>query len=132
DASTMSQNVHVLHHPEFSTKLTEIKRLAGVAVGLLPPKSKPLDFHRDDLNMIVNLLARMQELVTDSIGIAKNLDPEASDGPLTNLDRDVMSALINLGMKADASELAVRRARTGVQQDFNTVFRRAVELVSAR
>lgn len=49
---------------------------------------------------------------------------------LSALDRDVLSALVNLGCAAAAAETAVRQARTQVSgEGFEPLFRRALELV---
>jgi Holliday junction DNA helicase RuvA len=49
---------------------------------------------------------------------------------LTPLDRDVLSALLNLGCTRPAAEAAVRKARAaGTQEEFEPLFRRALELV---
>ncbi len=54
----------------------------------------------------------------------------ARPGALSPLEQDVLSALINLGCGAAAAEAAVRKARaSGVPEDFEPLFRRALELV---
>ena len=46
------------------------------------------------------------------------------------LEQDVLSALLNLGCKASAAEAAVRQAKSaGVPEDFEPLFRKALELV---
>lgn len=51
-------------------------------------------------------------------------------GALSNLDRDVLSALMNLGCQRAAAEVAVRKARAaGAPDEFEPLFRRALELV---
>jgi Holliday junction DNA helicase RuvA len=52
-------------------------------------------------------------------------------GPLlTELDLDLISALVNLGSQRPAAEAAVRKARATVAgEDFETLFRKAMELV---
>lgn len=56
---------------------------------------------------------------------------EAAAAPiLSRLDEDVLSALINLGCARPAAEIAVRKARAGgVPDEFEPLFRRALELV---
>ena len=49
---------------------------------------------------------------------------------LSEIDRDVLSALLNLGCARPAAEAAVRKARTaGTADDFEPVFRRALDFV---
>jgi len=49
---------------------------------------------------------------------------------LSALDRDVLSALINLGCTPAAAETAVRKAKAlGAGEEFEPLFRRALELV---
>jgi Holliday junction DNA helicase RuvA len=50
--------------------------------------------------------------------------------PLTELERDCVSALVNLGGKADTAEVAVRKAAAeGGSGDFEELFRRALSLM---
>lgn len=54
----------------------------------------------------------------------------ASAGALSALDQDVLSALLNLGCQRPAAEAAVRKAKAGgVPDEFEPLFRRALELV---
>src|SRR5579871_2226299 len=58
----------------------------------------------------------------------------APSGALTEVEQDVLSALLNLGCARPAAEAAVRKARAGGQSpgpgaDFEPLFRRALELV---
>ena len=50
---------------------------------------------------------------------------------LSALERDVLSALINLGCNRAAADIAVRKAKPkdGVEPEFESTFRRALELV---
>jgi Holliday junction DNA helicase subunit RuvA len=51
-------------------------------------------------------------------------------GAVSAVEQDVLSALINLGCTAAAAEEAVRKARaSGVPEEFEPLFRRALELV---
>jgi Holliday junction DNA helicase RuvA len=51
-------------------------------------------------------------------------------GAVSAVEQDVLSALINLGCTAAAAEAAVRKARAaGVREEFEPLFRRALELV---
>ena len=49
--------------------------------------------------------------------------------PLSTLDQDVLSALMNLGCAPAAAETAVRQAKLGGAADFEPLFRRALDLV---
>lgn len=54
--------------------------------------------------------------------------PEA--GALSPVSQDVLSALINLGCARPAAEAAIRKARAaGVAEEFEVLFRRALEVV---
>lgn len=54
----------------------------------------------------------------------------AAQPSLSQLDEDVLSALINLGCARPAAEAAVRKARAGgAPDDFEPLFRKAMELV---
>ncbi|MCX6592704.1 MAG: Holliday junction branch migration protein RuvA [Acidobacteria bacterium] len=49
---------------------------------------------------------------------------------ITALDQDVLSALVNLGCQRNAAEAALAKLKaSGAPQDFETLFRRALELV---
>jgi Holliday junction resolvasome RuvABC DNA-binding subunit len=49
---------------------------------------------------------------------------------LSSLDRDVLSALLNLGCSRASAEAAVRKAKAGgTPEEFEPLFRRALELV---
>jgi holliday junction DNA helicase RuvA len=53
----------------------------------------------------------------------------AAAPPLSRLDEDVLSALINLGCARPAAEAAVKKARaSGTPDDFEPLFRKALEL----
>jgi Holliday junction DNA helicase RuvA len=68
----------------------------------------------------------------DAVGIETGAtstaaSPVAKLGPV---EQDVMSALLNLGCNRAAAEGAVRKAKaSGVAEDFEPLFRRALELV---
>jgi len=49
---------------------------------------------------------------------------------LSEIEQDVLSALLNLGCARPAAEQAVRKAKTsGAAMDFEPLFRKALELV---
>jgi Holliday junction DNA helicase RuvA len=55
---------------------------------------------------------------------------ERAEAALSAVGQDVLSALINLGCARPAAEAAIRKARaSGVPEEFETLFRRAMELV---
>jgi Holliday junction DNA helicase RuvA len=61
-------------------------------------------------------------------------DGGAPPAALSAIDQDVLSALLNLGCARPQAEAAVRKAKTapgpgGTAADFETLFRRALELV---
>ena len=54
----------------------------------------------------------------------------AAEPAMSDIDRDVLSALLNLGCARPAADAAVRKARsTGTSSSFEDVFRRALEFV---
>jgi Holliday junction DNA helicase RuvA len=56
--------------------------------------------------------------------------PLVSAAPVSELEADIISALVNLGSPRPAAEAAVRKARTTVPgEEFEPLFRRALELV---
>lgn len=56
--------------------------------------------------------------------------PQETAAALSAVDQDVMSALLNLGCARPHAEAAVRKAKAaGAPQDFEPLFRRALELV---
>jgi Holliday junction DNA helicase RuvA len=56
--------------------------------------------------------------------------PLVSAAPVSGLEADIISALVNLGSPRPAAEAAVRKARTTVPgEEFEPLFRRALELV---
>jgi Holliday junction DNA helicase RuvA len=66
-------------------------------------------------------------------GVGPAVSPVLAAKPaarLGALEQDVLSALLNLGCKASAAESAVRQAKSaGVPEDFEPLFRKALELV---
>jgi len=67
----------------------------------------------------------------DKLPAPANEDPTAPAAPsLSELEEDVMSALLNLGCARPAAETAVRKAKSGAgEQTFEGLFRKALELV---
>jgi Holliday junction DNA helicase RuvA len=56
--------------------------------------------------------------------------PAKTESALSAVDQDVLSALLNLGCARPQAENAVRKAKAaGAPQDFEPLFRRALELV---
>jgi Holliday junction DNA helicase RuvA len=56
--------------------------------------------------------------------------PSQTEATLSAVDQDVLSALLNLGCARPQAESAVRKAKSsGVPQDFEPLFRKALELV---
>jgi Holliday junction DNA helicase RuvA len=66
-------------------------------------------------------------------GVGPSVAPVLAAKPaarLNTLEQDVLSALLNLGCKASAAEAAVWQAKNaGVPEDFEPLFRKALELV---
>ena len=64
-------------------------------------------------------------------GVATSAAPSETAAPsLSAIERDVLSALVNLGCQRAAAETAVRKAKAaGAPVEFEPLFRRALELV---
>ena len=75
--------------------------------------------------LIVELRDKLDSLAPSGVAVGKMpLEPALSD-----LDQDVLSALVNLGAAKPQAEGAIRKARSaaGATQDFQTLFRKAME-----
>lgn len=74
--------------------------------------------------LIVELRDKLDSLAVPGAGTGKMpLEPALSD-----LDQDVLSALVNLGAAKPQAEGAIRKARSaGATGDFQTLFRKAME-----
>jgi len=74
------------------------------------------------------IVLELREKLPPVAGTAR--EPARGPGSLSAVERDVLSALINLGCAAAAAEAAVRKARAdGALEEFEPLFRRALELV---
>jgi Holliday junction DNA helicase RuvA len=66
----------------------------------------------------------------DKLPAVEGVQEPAPAPALTQVDQDVLSALLNLGCARPAAEAAVRKAKAaGAPADFEPLFRRALELV---
>lgn len=69
----------------------------------------------------------------ESVGVAAAAGASATGKPaptLSDVEQDVLSALVNLGCNRAAAEGAVRKAKAaGIADDFEPLFRRSLELV---
>jgi len=73
---------------------------------------------------------RMVLELRDKLPAVTGQEEEAAAVSLTPVDQDVLSALLNLGCARPAAETAVRKAKlSGTGADFETLFRRALELI---
>ena len=73
---------------------------------------------------------RMVLALRDKLPAARGEEPAAAAETLSSTDQDVLSALLNLGCGRPQAETAVRKAKaSGTAADFETLFRRALELV---
>jgi len=76
--------------------------------------------------MVVELRDKLEGIGGGAPTTAPESEPEA----LSALERDVLSALLNLGCKRPAAEKAVRKAKSaGVPAEFEPLFRKAMEYV---
>lgn len=74
------------------------------------------------------LVLELRDKLEGLAGVAP--PPERAEAALSAVGQDVLSALINLGCARPAAEAAIRKARAaGVPEEFETLFRRAMELV---
>lgn len=73
---------------------------------------------------------RMVLELRDKLPVPAGEDQGSAEPPLSSLDEDVFSALLNLGCSRPAAEAAVRKARAGgAPEEFEPLFRKALELV---
>ena len=73
---------------------------------------------------------RMVLELREKMPAATGEEPSAPAGALSATDQDVLSALLNLGCARPNAEAAVRKAKgAGAPDDFEALFRRALELV---
>lgn len=73
---------------------------------------------------------RMVLELRDKLPAAEGDGQAPAEPPLSALDEDVFSALMNLGCARPAAEAAVRKARaSGTPDQFEPLFRKALELV---
>ncbi len=74
------------------------------------------------------LVLELRDKLEGLAGVAP--PPERAEAALSAVGQDVLSALTNLGCARPAAEAAIRKARaSGVPEEFETLFRRAMELV---
>lgn len=124
---------------DLTTRLAEIKRLAGLAAQIAPDKkrdTKPLT--RKDGEMILDLLRRITRqaaVLIDALATAAELHEteteKAAAYQLNAVDQDVVSALVNLGCGAGDADAAVRAARVsdgGAGLDFQALFIRSMAM----
>lgn len=72
---------------------------------------------------------RMVLELRDKLPAPTGPDGAAPAASLSEVDQDVLSALLNLGCARPAAEAAVKKARAAGPADFEPLFRRALELV---
>ena len=73
---------------------------------------------------------RMVLELRDKLPAATGESPETPAAALSQIDQDVLSALLNLGCARPQAEAAVRKAKAaGANAEFEPLFRRALELV---
>ena len=109
-----------------------IKVLSGMAAGELLTAIR-----RNELDRLVRIpgvgkktAERMVLELRDKLPAPAGEEPVGATPALSQLDEDILSALLNLGCARPAAETAVRKARaTGVPDSFEPLFRKALELV---
>jgi len=109
-----------------------IKILSGMAAPELV-----LAIRRGELEKLVRIpgvgkktAERVVLELRDKLPAPANGEPDTSQPALSTIEEDVFSALANLGCARPAAEAAVRKARAaGVPNEFEPLFRRALELV---
>lgn len=76
--------------------------------------------------MVVELRDKLEGLA----GVAAARPAEPAPPPFSNIEQDVLSALLNLGCARPVAEKAVQKAKAaGAPQEFEPLFRRAMEFV---
>jgi Holliday junction DNA helicase RuvA len=111
----------------------------GLAVKVLSgmPASDLLNaIRRNELDRLVRIpgvgkktAERMVLELRDKLPAPTGEDGVGSKPSLSQLDEDVLSALLNLGCARPAAEVAVRKARAaGAPEEFEPLFRKALEL----
>ena len=109
-----------------------IKVLSGMAAGELLTAIR-----RNELDRLVRIpgvgkktAERMVLELRDKLPAPAGEEPTGAAPALSQLDEDILSALLNLGCARPAAETAVRKARAaGVPDSFEPLFRKALELV---
>ena len=109
-----------------------IKILSGMAAPELV-----LAIRRGELEKLVRIpgvgkktAERVVLELRDKLPAPADGEPGAAQPALSSVEADVFSALANLGCMRPAAEAAVRKARAaGVPNEFEPLFRRALELV---
>jgi Holliday junction DNA helicase RuvA len=109
-----------------------IKILSGMAAPELV-----LAIRRGELEKLVRIpgvgkktAERVVLELRDKLPAPADGEPDKSQPALSTIEEDVFSALANLGCARPAAEAAVRKARAaGVPNEFEPLFRRALELV---
>jgi Holliday junction DNA helicase RuvA len=76
------------------------------------------------------LVLELRDKLEGLAGIAAAATGEPAAAALSAIGQDVLSALVNLGCNRPAAEAAIRKAKaTGTPEEFEPLFRRALELV---
>jgi len=76
------------------------------------------------------IVLELKDKLEGAVAVAAAAVAQQPAARLSALDRDVLSALLNLGCKTAAAEAAVRQAKSaGVPDEFEPLFRKALELV---
>ena len=66
----------------------------------------------------------------EKLGVVEGAADGAGQPAMSGLERDVISAMVNLGCSADAAGAAVKKAQEdGVEAEFEPLFRKALSLV---
>ncbi len=108
-----------------------IKVLSGMAAGDLQNAIR-----RNELDKLVRIpgvgkktAERIVLELRDKLPAPVSEDTGTPAAPLSRIDEDVLSALINLGCAKPAAELAIKKAHlAGVADQFEPLFRKALEL----
>ena len=122
-------------------KLISVSNIGpSLAIKILSGMSAPelvLAIRRGELEKLVRIpgvgkktAERVVLELRDKLPAPADGEPDAAQPALSSVEEDVFSALANLGCARPAAEAAVRKARaTGVPNEFEPLFRRALELV---
>lgn len=112
-------------------------RLAVTVLSGLPTAELLLAIRSGDVNTLIKIPGvgrktgeRIILELREKLGAAEGAAESGGQSAMSGLERDVISAMVNLGCSADAAGAAVKKARQdGAEAEFEPLFRKALSLV---